>query len=450
MKKLLIIILLLSHLQIDAQKIGENEVFEDLTFLKESIKNYNPALPYYHPEFDSLATQVIKNADIDSVSEFVHFTNVSRICALANEGHFKVGDRNDVFRKGILENTHPYLPIQVKIISGHVFVLGDFSNEQLLNRGDEVIAINGIRNELILNNLLELTPSDGDILTYAYRKIEDGFASMYHFYIQQTDTFNITLRTKNYKEKIVRITALVRSDQLDNIKKYYPRNKTKTPDTEGFYTLDINDNYAYLKLSSFDFRKVNKFNVKSNKLYKNIFKELKDKNVNNLVIDLRDNTGGRNEFADGIVPFINKKYENGSYLKKTISWDGKMKTYKLPKPSKLVFKGSIYVLVNEKTYSAGSSLARFLKEYGNATIIGTETGTRYEGFAGGSEENIILPHSKIEIGIPRYHIVYPKSEKQETINRGLLPDYEIDQTFEAYISGQDLHLKKVISLIDQE
>ncbi len=449
MKKLLTLLLLLNHLQIDAQSIEMSKVEEELNFLKESIQKYNPALPNYHPEFDSLSTRVIDLAEKDSVSLFEHFTNVSRICALANEGHFKVGDQNDVFRRGILENIFAYLPIQVKIISGRLFVVGDFSNEQLLDRGDEIIAINGMSWTAILKKLVELTPSDGHILTYAHRKIEDRFSSLYHFHIQQSDTFRITLLNNNNLERTVHITALVRADQIDNLKKHYPTSNSQDSEKEEFYTLNVNGNYAYLKLPSFDFKRVQKFEVTPKKIYSSIFQELKDKSIVNLIVDLRDNTGGRNEFADDMVPFINKQYVSGSFLKKTISWSGKTKTYKLPKPSKLAFMGSIYVLVNGKTYSAGSALARYLKEYGNATVIGTETGTRYEGFAAGSEHTILLPHSQISIGIPRYHLLFPKSEKQRTTNKGLLPDYEVEEVFETIFKREDLPLQKAISLINQ-
>ncbi len=450
MKNSIFICFLLIYGQMIAQKIGYNEAVEDLTFLAENIKKYNPALSHYHPEFDDLSTQVISNVRNDSISIFKYYSAVSRICALANEGHFKIGSRDDVLRKGILSDSYAYLPLQVKIIAGRLFVIGNFSDEQHIDQGDEILTINGMSAQSILEKLLELTPSDGEISTYAHRKIEDGFPTLYYFHIQQTKTFEISLLDKNKKERTVHIKALVRSDQIKNLKKYYSKEKPESSSVnESFHSFEINDTYALLKLPSFDFRRVNKFEVKSKKLYKTIFAELKEKEVQNLVIDLRNNTGGRNEFADDMVPFILKSSSIDEPLKTTISWEGKNRIYNIPNASKLAFKGSIYVLVNGKTFSAGSSLARFLKEYGNATVIGTETGTRYEGFAAGSTQDINLPNTKMNIGIPRYHILYPTSTQQKTINRGLLPDHEIEPTFETYSKGVDLHIKKVISLINQ-
>jgi len=447
MKNAFIIVTLLSLWQVNAQSITKNQAIEDLKFLRKNIIEYNPALSKYHPEFEGLSNQVIENTKNETVSILEHFTKISKICALANEGHFNIGHRNDNFYKEISDNTKISLPIQIKIIDSRLYIYGDFSNEQLLNRGDEIIAINGIPSKTILNKLLEVTPSDGNIKTYAFRKIENRFSSIFYYHIQQPDVFTIKTIDKDNKKKSTTLKALTTQDKIDNIKKYYPPEDIQKNEDESFYTLTLKSDHAYLKFPSFDYRKVNKYKVKSKKLYKRIFEELQNENVKHLIIDLRDNTGGRNEFADDIIPFIIQDDNNDPFLKKTISWNGKTKTYRLPKASKLLFQGSIYVLVNGKTFSAGSTLARYLKEYGNAICIGTETGTRYEGFAAGSSETMILPNSKISIDIPRYHIVFPKSIKQQTANRGLLPDYEIQLTIEDYSNKVDLHLDKAISLL---
>jgi C-terminal processing protease CtpA/Prc len=151
-----------------------------------------------------------------------------------------------------------------------------------------------------------------------------------------------------------------------------------------------------------------------------------------------------------MVPYILTESDQPDYLKKSISWKGKKKTYKMPKPSKSVFSGQIYVLVNGRTYSAGSTLARYLKEFSNATFIGEETGTRYEGFAAGSQQYITLPNSGLRIGIPRYHIFFPQSTKQQTSNRGLLPDYQVEYTIQDRINDMDVVMKTLNSLIETE
>jgi len=445
---ILTLFILLSHVLVFGQTIGIEDVYEDLTILQQNIQQYNPALYNYNPKFDSLSAHVIHSVQEDSISIFYYFSLVSEICALSNEGHFNLGNWKDTVHKGIPESKYSYLPVSVKLISDQLYVWNDYSNEQLLQRGDKIISINGRTTGEIIEKLQKFTPSDGDILTYANKNIEVGFPWLYFFYIEQTNTFQFKYIRQNEVVKTATVQALIKSKQISNFKKYISKEDNRqAAEFNAFYDLQFEGKYAVLKLPSFDYRKVNKYNVKSKNMYKSIFGELTDKKVDQLIIDLRDNTGGRNEFADDLVPFILNHKNADSFLKKSVSWEGKEKTYKMPKRSKFAFKGKIYVLVNGKTFSAGSTLARYLKEYADAIIIGEETGSRYEGYSAGSKQLVVLPNSNLKIGIPRYHTYYPKSDKQKTQNRGVMPDYEISISIEDIEKGNDLHLEKALKLM---
>jgi hypothetical protein len=90
-----------------------------------------------------------------------------------------------------------------------------------------------------------------------------------------------------------------------------------------------------------------------------------------------------------------------------------------------------------------------LNEYAEATILSEEKGTRYEGFAAGSKQEITLKNSRLKIGIPRYHIFFPESGKQFTTNRGLLPQYTLEYSIRDLIHNIDRHLEEVLSLIEE-
>ena len=447
MKQLFILILLFRSGSLIAQDLKQAEVVEDLQFLSANIERYNPALEKYHPEFKDLASQVIEGVNQENVSVFSLFTKASQLCAHANEGHFALGNWEDAVHKGVLENRSAYLPLQVKYCLGNLYVWRDYTNSQSFEPGDQILSINGMQTRDILDILLSVTPSDGDIETYAYRKIEAGFAPFYFYYIEQSLTFEIVYVKENGKEEKVSIQALTRAEQGENLRKNAPPQPASTSGPPSFYSLEYQDNFALLSLPSFDINRIRQANVKSKSFYKSMFADLRERQIKHLIVDLRNNTGGRNEFADDMVPFILKGSRKDPFLKKTYSWEGKERIYKMPKASKLAFQGQIYVLVNGKTFSAGSSLARYLKEYGGATVIGSETGTRYEGFAGGSKEYVSLPNSKFEIGIPRYLIQFPNSQLQKTQNRGLLPDHSIEYSFNDIAGKKDLHKVKALDLI---
>lgn len=432
-----------------AQTLAGHQALEDLSFLRQSILTYNPALPHYHPGFEDLSSRLLNTVPEDSISLFDFFSRVCELSTLSHEGHFSLGQWEDTVHRGFSADQYAYLPITILILSGQLFVWTDHSHEQLLRKGDRILAINGQSAEEILAQLRKVTPSDGHIFTYANRNIETGFPWLYYLHIARPTWFHIEYISSSGERKTAKIQALVQSVQQANYRKLYPTTAETAADRQSaFHDLRFEANHAVLKLPSFDHRWIAQHKVKSGKMYAEIFRELAAKNVNTLVIDLRNNTGGRNEFADDIVPFIMKPSAADPFLKKTVSWKGKEKTYRWPKPSRYAFGGHIYVLVNGKTYSAGSILARYLKEHADATIIGEETGSRYEGFAAGSSESVTLPHSGLRIGIPRYHLLFPPSNRQTTSNRGVLPDHEVVYTFRDIQDKRDLEYEKALALIN--
>ena len=443
------LIITLWPVQTEAQRLSAQQSKNDLNALIKSIETFNPTLNIYNQIFRKEADLIVASVKTE-LSLIEHFALISRICALSNEGHYKLGSVQDTLWKGFYNDSYHYLPFSIEVIHDRFYIKQNFSDNPAIKRYDEILTINGKSAPGILMGLYKCVPTDGQITSYADKKISSGFQWMYYFYFEQTESFSITIRPQQGIPKVYNIRALTRSQQASNFKARYPsNNKVDASETsiEEFYTLDFNERYALLTLKSFDRGLAEKHKIKAKKFYKQIFQTLKDSSVYNLIIDLRNNTGGRKEFANEIVPFI-LQTSGDEFLQKSISWKGKEKTYKMPRANKkLVFKGHIYVLTNGYTYSNGSTLARYLKEFANATVIGTETGTRYEGFAAGSTQYVELPESKLVIGIPRYHITFPKSKKQFTRNQGLLPAIEIHPTWLDWKNGKDIILKTAIQHI---
>lgn len=448
----ILLLLYISGTHALGQQLAKTQAIEDLRVIQQGISQYNPGLYAYNPDFDTRTEAIIEAVSADSLSFFTYFQAISRIVAESNEGHVALGDWEDTVHQGFLGNTYVYLPLSVQILQEKVYVWEDYSNELQLERGDQIMAINGQKAEAFLAKLRATTPSDGTIETYPAAMIEAGFAWMYYLYVEQADRFVISIQDGNGQLKSVHIQALSREQQIKNYRAKYANGTqpANEPPEQAFHRLTFEQDHALLVLSSFDYRKIKAFKLKAKTFYKAIFSELKEKGVENLVIDLRNNTGGRSEFASDIVPYILKAGTASPFLKKTISWKGRTKTYKMPKASKLAFTGNIYVLVNGKTYSAGSELARYLKEYAQALMIGEETGTRYEGFVAGSKQYITLPNSNVKIGIPRYQFVFPKSEKQPTSNRGLIPDMQIVYDFADLVEGKDLCYQQAMQFISAQ
>ena len=431
-----------------SQDYSLNQCSEDLIFLIESIKTYNPVLELYNPAFDERAKPVL-NLEDKPYPVLELFQKVSQICALSNEGHFAVGYWQDTVFSGFIQNRYAYLPMNVKVIEDKIYVRETYTLTEEIPDYAEILSINGTSASDVLEKLYLHMTGDGEIRTYLQQQVSFGFPWMYYLYVDQPDSFTLEyLPEGKAKKKKVTIDAITRQVMVENVRARYKDddNEDTGEKPHPVYEFEVKGSYALLKLKSFDRQYIEEYNLNERRFYNEIFTQIEEAGVEHLIIDLRNNTGGRNEFADELVPYIFKS-EPADYLKRTTSWEGKKRTYKFPKVNKLAFKGRIYALVNGRTYSAGSTVARYLKEFGNAIIIGEETGTRYEGFAAGSKQRVVLPNSRIQIDIPRYHIEFPVSVKQRTSNRGLMPDIEVRETFETWKSGTDVVMEKTVQLI---
>ncbi len=449
MKSALFAVCCLVMNSIQAQPYSVEAVKTDVTALIAGLQTYNPALYTYNPDFDQqVATEL---AAVEApLSLLDYYALMTRIGALSNEGHFRLS--TEAVFQGFLNNEYAYLPLEVMILEDQIFVSRYFSEDAVFEPYDEILSINGRSASDILEQLYRHIPSDGQIQTHQRLKAESGFNWRYYVFVEQVDSFEIVCRREGVQEPLtIQLAALTREQQVENNRNRYANDRPPeaTESIDDFYSLNMESDHAYLQLKSFNYGLINQYGLKAARFYRQRFAEIEEAGVEHLIIDLRNNSGGRIEFTREILPFVLKE-QGAEFLKRTISWEGQTKTYSIPRRRKDAFTGQIYVLVNGATFSSASELARYLKEYAGAIVIGEETGSRYEGFAAGSYQTINLPESGIEVDIPRYHILFAPATQQTTANRGVLPQVVVQPNLDDLKTGRDVILEAAIQLVQEE
>ncbi len=447
MQSLFIGLLLLISVFCQAQTFSSEQAIADLTFLQEKILENNPGIPVYTPDFQQTSDAVIQSVS-GELTAFELFQKICQMAALSNEGHYELGTRDDIVHDAIFNQAAPFLPIAIKVVDNKLYVWGDFTEKGYFERGDQILSINGRTDRELIDRMKKHVPTDGQIETYPLLKISSNFPSYYYYYIERPKAFVVEYISA--QEKVTKkdtLQALSTAERVVNYKSRYQPEK-KEASIDDFYTLEWGSNYGILTLKSFDYRLIEKYDLKAKTFYKEVFSEIKAKQIEHLIIDLRNNTGGRKMFGDQIVPFTRKKELSVPFLIQSVSWKGKKRTRKIPKRDRLAFEGKIYVLTNGLTYSVAAIIARHLKEFADATIIGEEGGSRYEGFVAGSSRYAHLPNSQIRVGIPCYQQHFPPSQYQKVKNRGLLPDIVISPSLEDWLGKKDPVLDAALKLIN--
>ncbi|MEM8889200.1 MAG: S41 family peptidase, partial [Bacteroidota bacterium] len=413
------------------------------------MEEFHPNIERYNPELKKDWEEVMELEE-ESYDPISQFSLISRMVAAANEGHYGLGNWEDKVHKGFLDDEFRYLPIAVKIVGDRIFIWDLFTEKDDLERGHEIISINSVGVKEILDRLRLHLPSDGHIRSYQNRTLNNGFNWMYYLYIERPEKFLIQVKDDiRGRAGRFEIPALTRGEMSINVRARRAGKSVQAfvpKDISEVYEWKMEEEYALLKLKTFQRSLLEKYKIKAKDLYKDLFKELNRSGKKFLVIDLRNNYGGRWEMAYQMLPYIQQE-ASSKYFKKSYSWKGRSKSYRTPSKSRFAFEGKIYVLINGRSFSSASSLARYLKEFGGATLIGEEGGSRYDGFSAGSQQIIYLPHSNFRIGIPRYRTEFAGPGGQEETGRGLIPDFPIDYSIEDLLNEADKEMALVKSLI---
>ena len=280
-------------------------------------------------------------------------------------------------------------------------------------------------------------------------RLSKELSARYFWFIEQTSQFTIEYRKRHSEgTKEVQLEALTRIEMSEwavkrALKKEVPKG------IKAVYDLDFEKDIATLTLRSFNEKIIKQNELEPYTFYERMFKRLRQNKTKHLILDVRGNIGGMKEFVDDLLAFTLKKKQKG-VLRELIAWDGTKVISNFPKRNKWFFKGDIYILTNGGTYSTAALIAQYLSDYGSATVIGEETGSRYEGFAAGNFHYLTLPNSKIQIGIPNKWVKNTLPRPFRTPSRGLMPDYRVRNSIDDLLQKRDPVKAKALELIQDK
>ena len=447
---------------------------EDFTIFRNALEEAHPGL-YSYTSKDTFDTRF--NKTFASINRDMNELELLRLLSplVSTIGCEHTPIRSSILYWKTFGEKSLYFPFHLGILSSIAFVTSNISNDSTLQVGLDVLSINDIPMPEIINKICSsLSQTDGFIKTGKYRRIESDFPYYYSIYVGQPDSFKINFGDKGV-QRILKMPAL----DIPTIRKnnWHRHPKSSNPDVYKPLTLRLykDSSTAYLEINSFDEGDLQEGKQHFKRFIKSAFEQIKQHHINNIIIDVRSNSGGNERFAQYLYTFLanspfryykslpvktNKKPSFWKYTDKpllahlaklyikqtdSVYYIVRKADFRLYKPVTNGFKGNVYILVNGGSASAATEFPAFAQSDGRAIIVGEETNGAYMGGNSGEGITLTLPNSGIRVTIPYAKV--NMNVKPHEKGRGVIPDVVIERKKESILQHKDDALETTFNLI---
>tara|TARA_B110000967_G_C18856615_1_gene547611 strand:- start:57 stop:1574 length:1518 start_codon:yes stop_codon:yes gene_type:complete len=501
MKRILYLVILLTNISfVQSQSLedafSQEKMRKDLEVFRNIRTEANSGLYKYRSksEIDSIYDWASEKISVSRT--FRDFYNiVSKITDFEGSLH------NDTslpkkLNKSLKNEKNGYFPYPIKWVDRNWIVNFDKGKVPL---GAKIVSINNEKTENIVKNLYKYYTTDGVNTTGKRIGLNYSFSKYYRLHYGLNDTFILKYKSNDSNEiKEITLKSIENKAYYLNVESRY----SKPFDEVNYQSWEDNEIYSYKLIDqSTGILTINNFGMGDEKDDRHLkyvsfldstFTSIKNNGIKNLIIDVRYNGGGTDpndlvtysyltdrNFSENSQAWINFKKipylryiesktpsflrplgvgkynkwfqkefyieKDGAFYQGTTSEDHKIRV-----PNENAFEGKIYLLVSPRIASAGSLFASMVAGNKNTIVIGEETMGGYYGHNGHTPMTYILPKSKLETTFSIVNLEQDVPKKANQIyNRGIIPDFEIYQSFEDYLEQKDLQMDFVLDLIEK-
>jgi len=413
---------------------SKEEIKKDIEVLFDKLDRIHPNLYFSinKDEIDSKIQKVLNDVD-GSIGDVEFYKKITPIISQINDGHTFTSFPKSLMNK--ISSSESLIPIQVAINNSKKLFIENILTEECYDRykGYEILSINSKDSNKIYDEMKNYVFGKQEFFREAM--VAQNFITLYYLYNDFQDEYTLELKGLDNK-----ITKLKIDGKSVNEVRGFLKEKLNTQQKQLYEYKVLDDNIALIEFNSFtDFDGFKVFLDKT-------FKDINDRGINDLIIDLRENGGGNSSLGDLLVEYIyDGNYKSVSSLDIKISEEiikyygenndlseeelnnyktkiGEKYTY-TPKATRMyrdecVFHGDTYFLIGKNTFSSAVMLASIVKDYNIGYLIGEETGGLVTHY--GDIYSFVLPNTKLNVGVSHKYFVRPNGLNT---GRGVLPDY---------------------------
>ena len=352
------------------------------------------------------------------------------------------------------------LPLRVAFEGDRLVVTAsDATGDSTIRPGMALVRVDGRDVRTLVAALAPKVPRDGFIETGRRERLARDFAQYLWLYGGGRDAYRVEAR--DGAGRVVRAT-------LPGI---LERDRPRTAPGANV-TLDFREDstVGVLRVRAFD-------GARFPATLDSAFALLRARGTRTLVLDLRGNGGGVDEYgallvshftdrpfryfdrirvttvAPSFATWLPRTFESmrtgttpdpsgGGFLVTAALHSGVAEQRPAPQP----FLGRLVVLIDGGSFSTTADVAAQLRSWGRATFVGEETGGTYEGNTSGLNALVVLPHSRLRLKVMMYGY-WNAVRAPARRGRGTIPDQVVAPRVADLLRGADPALERALELV---
>ncbi|MET0637848.1 MAG: S41 family peptidase [Chitinophagaceae bacterium] len=384
------------------KKIPEDELKTDLSMLKDSLEIIHPALYRFtsRRQFNVAYQEAVKQVD-RPLTQTEFYGIVAPLISKVGDIHTTIEPSDEALN--YLATNAGLFPFDVRIIDKKTFIVSNNSNDIRFAVGSQILKINDQPIDKVLDTMRKYFSDEGHNQTLQIKRVEQRFAFHYQLVFGYSKSFDIEYISEKGKNE----NGTVQSSYFSAIQESRAKNKSEYPLLRSLFpqppyldlALDKEKNMAVLTIKWFQNDVLQSSGVAFKSFIDSAFNEIRLKNIDNLIIDIRNNGGGESENAGYLYSYLTDKpfrflysmevtqkiYEDDSRrglaytsLKTTGKYRFTNPTiesqqfygFKEEQPQANNFRGNVFVLIDGLTASAAPQFASLVKQHKRGILIG--------------------------------------------------------------------------------
>ncbi|MEN8251567.1 MAG: S41 family peptidase [Bacteroidota bacterium] len=446
MKRFLILFLTASTLLFCSAKSKSNENSNDGDTGANTTKTYS--LEDYQEDFNQMVKLLLKehpqpyafidkdtfdklvNKQYNKITETTSLAKFIWICqelvAAIKCGHCEVWSK-ELYN---VPNSMVF-PMNVIYVGKQLYIIDPKNNSDKLAPGDEILSINGVNVKTLRDEMFKHISVDGFNESAKQERANALFRPYSSMFFDSPSSYKISVLKNGKVEEII----------LRETKKL-ARSKTFLDNCDNQLCFDTNSehNTAIITIRSFAYYK-DRFPIFKS-FIDSSFQYINDNQIQDLIIDLRNNVGGDPYCGSYLLqhiatkPYIyfNKQTKGYKELKKPIQ----------PSPSK--YKNKPYILINGLCFSTTGHFCAIVKENNFGIFIGDTTAGTYT--CNDNSKIFTLENTKVSCKVARN--TFSTTVSTLTNKHGIIPDHYVIPTIDDFLNNTDPVLKFTWELIEKE